>query len=174
MKRKGFTLVELLIVIVVISILGAMMMISSSEAVSSAQASTIVSNLNAVKAAALSYYADHLNKSGGITQEDLSRANLMPYLKKTNDEKDTEDADTSLNGYKMVVTANGDWYALCSLAEVTGSNNNENLERKAIIRKLADKARSAGITFSNNAEGKDRKITIKATDKYDYIYMWVR
>lgn len=131
-KHKGFTLVELLIVIVVISILGAMMMISSSEAVSSAKASTIVSNLNAVKAAALSYYADHLNKSGGITQEDLSRANLMPYLKKTND---------------------------------------ENLERKAIIRKLADKARSAGITFSNNAEGKDRKLTIKATDKYSYLYV---
>lgn len=43
MKRKAFTLVELLIVIVVIGVLAAMMMLSSNEAVSSAKAAKIIS-----------------------------------------------------------------------------------------------------------------------------------
>ena len=61
-RRKGFTLVELLIVIVVIGILSAMMMLSSTEAVSSARASNVVSNLRNIKTAVLSWYADNLNR----------------------------------------------------------------------------------------------------------------
>lgn len=61
-KRKGFTLVELLIVIVVIGVLSAMMMLSSTEAVSSAKASNIISNLRNLKTAVLSWYADNLDK----------------------------------------------------------------------------------------------------------------
>ena len=41
-KRSGFTLVELLIVIVVIGVLSTMMMLSSTEAVSSAKANNIL------------------------------------------------------------------------------------------------------------------------------------
>ena len=60
--RKGFTLVELLIVIVVIGILSAMMMLSSTEAVSSAKANNIISNLRNLKTAVLSWYADNLSR----------------------------------------------------------------------------------------------------------------
>ena len=59
--RKGFTLVELLIVIVVIGILSAMMMLSSTEAMSSAKASNIASNLRNLKTATLAWYADHVD-----------------------------------------------------------------------------------------------------------------
>ena len=61
MKRRGFTLVELLIVIVVIGVLSAMMMLSSTEAVTSAKASNIVSNLRNLKTAALAMYVDNLD-----------------------------------------------------------------------------------------------------------------
>ena len=60
--RKGFTLVELLIVIVVIGILAGMMMISASEVVSSAKASNIISNLTQLKKAILAWYLDNYSR----------------------------------------------------------------------------------------------------------------
>ncbi|MBQ7196416.1 MAG: type II secretion system protein [Synergistaceae bacterium] len=61
-QRKGFTLVELLIVIVVIGVLSAMMMLSSTEAVSSAKAATIISDMRVLKTAVLEWYMDNLDK----------------------------------------------------------------------------------------------------------------
>ena len=61
MKRKAFTLVELLIVIVVIGVLAAMMMLSSNEAVSSAKAAKIISDLRNLKTAVLAWYMDYLD-----------------------------------------------------------------------------------------------------------------
>ena len=59
-KRKGFTLVELLIVIVVIGILSAMMMLSSTEAVSSAKVNNIIVKFRNLKTAAMAYYMDNI------------------------------------------------------------------------------------------------------------------
>ncbi|MBQ6666266.1 MAG: prepilin-type N-terminal cleavage/methylation domain-containing protein [Synergistaceae bacterium] len=60
--RKGFTLVELLIVIVVIGILAGMMMLSSTEAVTSAKATKIISDLTVLKKAVISWYADNYER----------------------------------------------------------------------------------------------------------------
>ncbi len=59
LKRKAFTLVELLIVIVVIGILAAAVMFASDEIVSSAQAARILADLENWKRAAVSWYNDH-------------------------------------------------------------------------------------------------------------------
>ena len=59
--RKGFTLVEILIVIIVMSILGAMMTYSGSEAISSSDASKIVAKLRNLKIAAMQMYVDKLD-----------------------------------------------------------------------------------------------------------------
>ena len=60
--RKGFTLVELLIVIVVIGILAGMMMLSSTEAVSSAKASNVISNLRNLRTAITAWYLENTDK----------------------------------------------------------------------------------------------------------------
>ena len=79
MKRKAFTLIELLIVIVVIGVLAAMMMLSSTEAVATAKASNVAANLHHIKKAVIAWYCDnheritydHQNKPAGGKPSDL-------------------------------------------------------------------------------------------------------
>ena len=74
-KRTGFTLVELLIVIIIIGILAGAMLLVAGSGTDKAEATKIVSDLRSLKAAALMYYADY--PSG-----DLSIASLDKYMDK--------------------------------------------------------------------------------------------
>lgn len=73
-KSKGFTLVELLIVIIIIGILAGMMMLSTGGATAKAEATKIVSDMRNMKAAAIMYYSDN---NGGWPEE---TGNLYEYL----------------------------------------------------------------------------------------------
>ena len=61
-KRRGFTLIELLIVIVVIGILATMMMVSSTEVVTSAKVSNVISNLRNLRTAITAWYLENTDK----------------------------------------------------------------------------------------------------------------
>jgi len=58
-KRKGFTLVELLIVIVIIGILAGAMMMLMGSSTDKAEATKVISDLRTMKGAVLQYYADN-------------------------------------------------------------------------------------------------------------------
>lgn len=63
-KHKGFTLMEMMIVIAVMGILASMMMMSSSESISTARASSIVTNLRNFSMAAMAYYTNNIDRFG--------------------------------------------------------------------------------------------------------------
>ena len=149
-KRRGFTLVELLIVIVVIGVLSAMMMLSSTEAVSSAKASNIVSNLRNWKTAALAWYADHLDTAEGssfnlgegtATSKDIAR-----YLNSEN-----------APGYDIQGSGTGTWFV-----KYTGVDS-------TVGGKLAGRAKSVGLYSTNSS----KDASIFTSDKTE-VYMYIR
>ncbi|MDR1481707.1 MAG: type II secretion system GspH family protein [Synergistaceae bacterium] len=57
-RKSGFTLVELLIVIMIIAILAGMMMIATGSATDSAEAAKLINDLRSAKSASLLFYVD--------------------------------------------------------------------------------------------------------------------
>lgn len=94
-KRSGFTLVELLIVIIIIGILAGMMMLSTGAATDKAEATKIISDMRNVKSAAHMYFADYNEYFAG---DDLSTS-----LDKYTDQKLTTD---------YAIANTGDQYAV--------------------------------------------------------------
>ena len=155
-KRQGFTLVELLIVIVVIGILSAMMMLSSTEATTSARASNIVTNLRNLKTAALAYYTDNLDtynsslKLSGSSGEDNLK-NLVKYLK-AGGNVSTTGLDSEFDGYVFVNDSGAKaWFV--GYTKATDARIQEKLKGRAASVQLLG---SATIP-ANNANDKYEK-----------------
>ena len=160
-KREGFTLVELLIVIVVIGVLSAMMMLSSTEAVSSAKAADIVSDLRNLKTAALAFYADNLasaDKDGfslSGTDEAKYRTAILKYM-------NNGDADAH---YKFVGTNQPDtWYVYYD----TGVDGNQ--VTPTVSKKLESRAKSTGLL----KEDKSSSYVGVDTGTPSDVYMFIR
>ena len=179
MKHRGFTLVELLIVIVVIGVLSAMMMLSSTEAVSSAEAAKVISNMRNLKTAVLEWYADNLDRvkkngnnynvfsTDGTNPQDLptftasaaGKAEILKYLNDASFVLATKPANNSntanSNGDYVVADVNyKTWYVYYTV----GSNTK-------LKQKLASRAKSLGLK-GHSGIGGDPSETEYKKEKY--------
>ncbi|MDR0648532.1 MAG: prepilin-type N-terminal cleavage/methylation domain-containing protein [Synergistaceae bacterium] len=84
---RGFTLVELLVVTVIIGVLAGMMIVSVGASVDSADATKLINDLRVIKAASLRYYMDNnafpgdgLNSGQTFTASELEGYHDNPAL----------------------------------------------------------------------------------------------
>ncbi|MDR3255849.1 MAG: prepilin-type N-terminal cleavage/methylation domain-containing protein [Synergistaceae bacterium] len=86
-RKGGFTLVELLIVIVIIGILAGMMMLTMGSATDGADASKLVNDLRLLKSSSLLYYADNDKwpdqVATGVGGADFNTSLLNKYVDKS-------------------------------------------------------------------------------------------
>ena len=109
--RKGFTLVELLIVIGVIGILSSMAMMSGTEANNIATANKIISDFRIISAAMNVYYADNRATAESAAATAIKTA-LEAYMKST----DTlEDSGEGTVGKYLITVVNGEWWLTYTL-----------------------------------------------------------
>ena len=121
--RRGFSLVELMVVIVIMGILGAGVMLSSSSAVASARALTIINDLRSLKEAALLFYLDNPDTA-------LSLDGLKTYIE--NPDKITDTL------YKVTQnTTTNAYFISYSLATEPS--------KESIKTRLTSRAKSAGL-----------------------------
>ena len=141
--RKGFTLLELLVVIGVMGILGATGMIAGQEATNAARATNIADGLEKAAAAMMMYYSDVASTvaiSG--TDSETVKKGANAYLKSTSALVVTGDGDEAETGkYSVVVTAEDDptaeWWVIYTLAEAEKNTIGAILENKATNMNLA-------------------------------------
>ena len=133
-KRSGFTLVELLIVIIIIGILAGAMLLVAGSGTDKAEATKIVSNLRSLKAAALMYYADNPSATSG----DITR--LTDYM-----DRKIEATNTTAKYIFSINTASGDLW----LVGLEG--NSSGYPSTNVQNKLADVAKEVGLYTSDGA-----------------------
>lgn len=162
MKREGFTLVELLIVIVVIGVLSAMMMLSSTEAVSSAKAADIISDLRNLKTAALAWYADNLDYVDGKaskTDSPNSFSNLADEKTRISKYMNNE----GLGNYTFAGTAAaGPWFVWLQVDD------------EKVFSKLKSRAKSTGLYLMSGSDTTKSADLSAATATKGTVGMFIR
>ncbi len=154
--RKGFTLVELLIVIAIMASLSAMMAISSSESIDASSASAILNNLQTMKAAAFDMYMNEPKAAslGAFALNDTTTTIVAAPT--TGDDNRSDDDKKTPNGllaskylgkaslgtkYSLIASAKH-WYVVYTM---------DTDDSTAVRGKLKDKATEAGLYGTTTA-----------------------
>jgi general secretion pathway protein G len=155
--RKGFTLVELLIVIVIIGILAGGMMLASGAATATATATTIVSDLKSLASAAVLFQADNMDDTAAeATISSKGIESLYGYM------QDSQKVDKEKSNYTFTVNkTNGPvtWWISYKDGRLTDSKVKEKVALKAKDVGLYNKAENADANLFTATDG---EVFIKA------------
>ena len=146
--RKGFTLVEILIVIIVMSILGAMMTYSSSEAISSNKAAEIVIKLRNLKIAAMQMYVDKLDYWESSKDDSDNKFNMTELKKYLNDDNGYDDF-VIVTSDNTSTYAKRNWYAACNIENYVAKDSDK-VKEKLVKRKDTDELLGFNTALVNN------------------------
>ncbi len=137
--RKGFTLVELLIVIAIIALLGSMGVVSGKEANNIAEAQKIVENLHIIGAAMEMYYADNnVAIAKGTGSYDVTnlpstiQTGLAAYMKDTSLVTAEAAASAAAGKYNISISASGNQWWLCYTLDEAPTKLSNILANKAV------------------------------------------
>ena len=156
MKRKGFTLIELLIIIAVIGILAATMTMGGSDAMASAKASNIISNMRNMKTAALSLYYDKLDTWNGTTTTptiDEVKAYIDSANSITGADNEGGEYNLAFSGEDTAKCASRTWF-------ITYTFPTDAADADKIKTRIAGHAKSVGLSGS---DGKNTAPTADTT-----------
>jgi prepilin-type N-terminal cleavage/methylation domain-containing protein len=132
-RKTGFTLVELLIVIVIIGILAGMMMLATGVATDKAQATKIVNNMRTLKSAVLMYYMDNYKwpDSGNETTNNkgIGASVLKGYVDQS----------------KITDNINGEYTIVSRSTDVDNSGNKNVNYNGSVFIKYTNETMSAGL-----------------------------
>ena len=147
--RKGFTLIELLVIIAILGVLAAMATISGSEAMTTAKAGNIISNLRNLSTAVYEYCNDNMYYILKSTDE-MPRTQLWYYMNE-GVSNDTSAEEQKLSNYYVVKdNASGTW-ANSNIYVGYKFPDSDTAEDKAIKQKLQTRAKEIGLYGTENA-----------------------
>ena len=176
-KKKGFTLVELLIVIVVIGILTAGMFLAASEMEATARTAQIINDLRMLKTAAQHWYFDNSQNMGKATKEkgytvwidgketkihdalQSDNYGIKRYISNSNfalntgKKGDWQNMYASTGGYSVYLGFNN---TVCYVVyRISGDDKKR--DHSLLRDKLKGKAKSVGLVYYNYNSGKQEE-----------------
>ena len=181
-KRRAFTLLEMLITITVLVMLLAVFMFATLEATASADAANIISNMNHIKAAILMWYKQNSSRlvpdsSAGYkirtdgTDQLVSEfvrdhsSEFLKYLDNTRSLTLRSTKDNNTGDYSIMTANNAKkWYVCYNLGRTRTYSDMEASNIK-IKSRLAGKAKSLGL-FGKTDFDEEETTTVYTNQKF--------
>ena len=183
-SRKGFTLMEVLVVIVTLGILSTVMLFSSLEAVSTADANNIINNMQQIKVAVYAWYKDNLSRiipdkaqgykirTKGVDQlcKEFIRDHQSEILQYLDNKtllvlraKDDSKGSINTGDYSLITLKNNKyWYVCCKLGTTSTIIKDHGSESPELMvkKKIAGRAKTLNLSGKSSIDNDNMEETI--------------